>query len=619
MSSDSSDRPEDKPSTKTPSPTEGSARKDRAGFWRRMVDWVAPPDEGEEGQAPQAEGEALPLSEAEELQAVRAAMEARPPKGPQTGERMAIQLVLPDGQRLLMLAKPMQRMSGGVLELEVEDAPANPAVLVQALSAAATASPKVEPPLPEPARPKVSRSGKGTEEMLPASISPTLESELLKEPFDDPPSRSEPSTPSPSEVMPDIPAADPDAMELQTQVSVSGTADSGEPDGYHEIDLPMGDTDSGSFAPLSAMATAEAPLPGLDAGGSSAGSLLPEPDAEPPKKKAKRPDRSTARTPKSSKPAPVVGIDFGTSYSSVAVYRGGEFHTIPIDGDLQMPSVISFPEPDKVLIGAEARRRMAGEAQWTISSPKRLLGRPYKDPQVSQHIGGLAFRTFAGSDKFTRFEAHGEIYSVTDLGAMILRTLKEQASEHLQTNVTKAVFAVPVGHGSIQRSALELAARQAGLEVVGLLTEPSASVISHGFHGKKKTLAVYDFGGGTFDFCVLKVQDTAYQVVCAGGDSWLGGDDFDTAMGDHLADLFWNETSVDLRTRAVEWQALLFACEEAKRKLSKRYSAAIRLDDLLFTSEGRKGLNYKMSRREFTKLIRGLVDKSITCTDKVMA
>jgi len=608
MSSDSSD---DKGSKGRKSGTTrklgGTARKAaKPNVWRRMIDWIAPP----EGDDTVSDG------------------------------RLAVQVVLPDGARLTVVARCVNK-EGGVMELEVEPAPTNAEPLVAALAAAAhgrtVAPPKAaadpmvddfpapskpvedEDDFPAPSQPvssddgdlpspwkpedepkptKVRPTSKPTEEVLPAPVPADEESELLNQPL----ARKETLV---------------DGLDVEADESHVEGVDQASM-GYGEIDLP-GQTGEPA-RPFSYMTGLET-RPPKDTQVEAPLELQVEHDTtlkDPAKARAKRPTKPMPKT--SSKTAPVVGIDFGTSYSSVAVYREGEFRIVPDKaGEVQMPSVVSFPSPGEVVIGADARRRMAGEAQWTIASPKRLLGRPYKDPQVSQHIGGIAFRTFAGSDKFTRFEAHGEIYSVTDLCAMILKELRAQASAYLDADVTKAVFAVPVGHGSIQRSALELAAREAGLEVVGLLTEPSASVLSHGFKGKDKTLAVYDFGGGTFDFCVLKVRESAFQVLCAGGDAWLGGDDFDAAMGNSLADLFWNETGVDLRTRAVEWQALLFACEAAKRKLSKRHASNIRLEDLLFTSEGRKGLSYKMSRKEFAKLTNHLIEKSITTTDKVMA
>jgi molecular chaperone DnaK len=151
-----------------------------------------------------------------------------------------------------------------------------------------------------------------------------------------------------------------------------------------------------------------------------------------------------------------------------------------------------------------------------------------------------------------------------------------------------------------------------------MLTEPSAGVLSHGFRGRRGLVAVYDFGGGTFDYSLLEISETAFQVLCAGGDTWLGGDDFDQALASHFADQFWNDTGVDLRTRAVEWQALIFACEQAKRELSTKNAGEVRLEDLLHTAKGKVGLHYKISRKDFVSLTNQLVEKSIALVDKVM-
>lgn len=319
------------------------------------------------------------------------------------------------------------------------------------------------------------------------------------------------------------------------------------------------------------------------------------------------------------KMAPVVGIDFGTSYSCVALLRAGLELISGPDDEVMIPSVVSFPSEGEVIVGAEAKRRMGGEAQWTIASPKRLLGRPYKDPQVGSLLGTLAMRTFAGTDQFTRFEAHGQIYSVTDICAMILGKLRERACRYLDADVTKAVFAVPVAYGSLQRSALELAAKQAGLQGVALLTEPSAALLAHGFRGRRGMAAVYDFGGGTFDFCVVDITETAFRVVCAGGDPWLGGDDFDTALGTMVADRFWKDSGIDLRTRAVEWQALVHACEKTKRELSVEKAAFVEVENLVHTAQGAKGLKYKIARKDFVRSVEDLIDRSINITGQIMA
>ena len=316
--------------------------------------------------------------------------------------------------------------------------------------------------------------------------------------------------------------------------------------------------------------------------------------------------------------APIVGIDFGTSNSCVALLRAGLELVPDENGEVLLPSVVSFPQPGQVVIGAEARRRMAAEAQWTIVSPKRLLGRPYRDPQVAQLTGPLAIRTFAGTDRLVRFEAHGEIYSVTDICAMILGRLRERACKYIGADVTKAVFTVPVGFGSLQRSALELAAKQAGLSGVVLVTEPSAALLAHGFRGQRGLAAVYDFGGGTFDFCVVEVSASAFRVLCAGGDPWLGGDDFDSALAGMVADRFYKESGVDLRTRAVEWQSLLFACEEAKRELSVHSSAVVRADNLIHSTRGPRGIAYKVSRKDFVRASAGLIERSVSIGKQVM-
>jgi len=756
----------------SPAPTKGR-------FWQRMVDWVAPvtgpadepsdepqddaqayaPDElgDEPAAAPPAPPPPPPRAPAPQPAAQRApaAPPAPPPAAPaapmpapaaRSGQRrVAVELVLPEGQRLLVLARTAGDPSSGVLELQVEPSPANaPRVLAALRSASHGADELEEPPPPEPfeelepdavelapPRPAAPRppaaapppaaparhaqagapAQSTTEPGLPvvrppmgAATDPDLESESITLG----PAPAQPTSQSSDFQLPDPTVSRGLARPARTTAGALGEPS---PEPARAPKPPTGpvaikgparggaaralytDTEE---EPTPADFAPRAPSPLDDLPGSLPAMREPppregRPDTQESRPLGQRPPRPTQPTPAVPPPPdpdrspvrpvpreegrapvgpsaeawsevdddgwvpppsigevnaeileqrpppetmmvspppqadprrrylPIVGIDFGTTYSSISVMRAG-LEVIPDEhGEQQMPSVVSFPEPGQVLVGSEARARMAGAAQWTIASPKRLLGRLYKDPQVTQLIGGLAFRTFAGSDKFIRFEAHGELYSVTDICAMILGKLRERACRFLDAEVSKAVFTVPVGFGTLQRSALELAARQAGLEVVNLLTEPSAAVLSHGFRGRRGLVAVYDFGGGTFDFCLLEVSETAFQVLCAGGDTWLGGDDFDNAMASHFADLFWNDTGVDLRTRAVEWQALIFACEKAKRELSSKKEAEVRCDDLLFTAKGKRGLRYKITRKEFVKLTRELVAKSIAIGQKVLS
>lgn len=315
----------------------------------------------------------------------------------------------------------------------------------------------------------------------------------------------------------------------------------------------------------------------------------------------------------------IVGIDFGTSYSSVAVLGDRGVELVRLQGEPMMPSVVSFPAPGEILVGAEARARLAGSAQWTITSPKRLLGRLYKDQAAQRLLAGLAFRTFAGSDRYLRFEAHDQIYSAQDICAEILKVLRQRASEHLGREVRAAVLAAPVGFGSLQRSALEQAARQAGLQVKAIISEPTAAVLAQGFEkGWAGKVAVYDFGGGTFDFCVLDVSAASFNVLCSGGDPWLGGDDFDISLAEQLADAFERETTVDLRNRAVEWQKLLFAAEQAKRELSTHSATTVRCDDLILTHQGSKGLSSRVTLGTFEQLTAPLVERATNVTERVL-
>lgn len=316
---------------------------------------------------------------------------------------------------------------------------------------------------------------------------------------------------------------------------------------------------------------------------------------------------------------PVIGIDFGTSYSSVALITDEGIDVIPVDGDVMIPSVVCFPEPGQVIVGQNAKERLAGSAQWTVTSPKRLLGRLYKDQSAQRLFNGLAFRTFAGSDRYIRFEAHESIYSAQDICAEIIKLLKKAASEYVGREIKTALLTAPVGFGSLQRSALEQSARQAGLAVTSILSEPTAALLAQGLPSSwTGKVAIYDFGGGTFDFCVLDVSSASYTVVCSGGDPWLGGDDFDLSIAEQLADAFERETSVDLRSRQVEWQKLLLAAERAKRKLSTESGAEVRVDDLIITRDGAKGLASRVSAPAFEQLTAPLVHRSITVVERVL-
>ena len=618
----------------------GSGGAPKEGAFRRFLNWLAPPEGGGEAPAPE-------------------------PSHAEPQESTKLRLTLPGGGQITLKAKEIRELGPEEKEVILEPPPDNPAALLKVLAEFLGVPLEIESKTPtDDSLPAVvPMQPPPSEEIERGDITPLPEAPPKPAP---PPPALRPTpkpTPKPEPKPAPKPSVDPSIEDMVRQYAGGGAkkpkADDDDGDMILGMDGGMaaqagsgGQTDLGlggggdlpSLGELSpegenqevnldlqvqASLDAHSPDKGLreedlemslpTLGDKPLEDDLAVPDLPPVPPRPKKKEKPTGAPNIIGRASPLVGFDFGTSYTAAAVYDDGFTLIENEEGEVQMPSVVSFPSPDWTMIGTQARERMSSEAQWTITSPKRLLGRPYKDPKVALQLGGLAFKTFAGSDKFARFEAHGEIYGVGDICGMILKEMKSRAEKLLGCEVKRGVFAVPVSHGSIQRSALELAARSSGIEVVALLTEPSASVLAHGIRGRKGTVAVYDFGGGTFDFCVLKVRETAFQVLCAGGEPWLGGDDFDTVMANHISELFQKQTGIDLRTRAVELQALLFACEQAKRELSSKSNADLRLGDLVFTSEGKKGLRYRLSRRQFDKLTAHLIKKSLLISEKVLA
>jgi molecular chaperone DnaK len=278
----------------------------------------------------------------------------------------------------------------------------------------------------------------------------------------------------------------------------------------------------------------------------------------------------------------IVGIDLGTTNTSVAAVSGTKVSVLaPGDGLRSFPSVVSLPNPREVLVGAAARARITTDPRRTIASPKRLLGRKHADREVQTLIGGAPYPSRAADDGTVVVEIDGESYAIPQLCAHLLTEAKRVAERHLGEPVEHAVLAVPVSFDEHRCRAVETAARLAGLEVDGLIAEPNAAALANryvtGFGG---LIGIYDFGGGTFDFSIVDVSRSRFQVVAAAGDAWLGGDDIDTVLAEAAANQFWRQHKVDLRRQVVEYQRMRFACEEAKRdavdRLDRRRSTSAR-------------------------------------------
>jgi len=331
-----------------------------------------------------------------------------------------------------------------------------------------------------------------------------------------------------------------------------------------------------------------------------------------PRVEGARPVRRGVR----GEPAPIVGIDFGTTRSSIAVALGDTVCTLPDGrGRTLHPSVVHYPETDAPLCGWEAREMLFRAPRRTVSSPKRLLGRQFDDPSLAGMLHGAAYKTSRGPNGAIVVEMRGMQAALPQVCAQVVSHVRGIGEEYTGKRIERAVFSVPVSFGQAERNAVTTVARIAGIDVAGLIDEPVAAAMAYGFgRDKKEIVAVYDFGGGTFDFTVIDIEGYHFNVLARGGDSWLGGDDFDAAIANAVANALWRATGVEVQNRQVEWQRLLFACEKAKRELSLRVDTQIVVDAIV---EAPKPVNLrqKIGRAVLEKLCRPLFQRSIEiCT-----
>ena len=309
----------------------------------------------------------------------------------------------------------------------------------------------------------------------------------------------------------------------------------------------------------------------------------------------------------------IVGIDLGTTNTSVAVVSGSKVTVIgPGDGARAFPSVVSLPTPRDVVVGAAARARLATDPSRTISSPKRLLGRKHADREVQSFIGAAPYLTRAADDGCTLVEVDNEAYAIPQLCGFLLKEARAIAERHTGAPVHHAVLAVPVSFDEPRIRAVETAARLAGLDLSGLIAEPNAAALANryvaGFGG---LVGIYDFGGSTFDFSIVDVSRSRFQVVGAAGDPWLGGDDVDTVLAEAAVNQFWRQHKVDLRHQVVEYQRVRFACEEAKRTLSTDPTATLHVPEVLRTADGMIDLKLTLDEATLARAAGAIIRRSL--------
>ncbi|RMG35302.1 MAG: molecular chaperone DnaK [Planctomycetota bacterium] len=305
----------------------------------------------------------------------------------------------------------------------------------------------------------------------------------------------------------------------------------------------------------------------------------------------------------------IIGIDLGTTNSVVAVMEGGEAKVIPNqEGSRITPSVVAFNERGEILVGEPAKRQAIINPKRTIYSVKRFMGRRHSE--VAQEEKMVPYEVVGGPDEYVRIRVDDKEYTPQEISAMILRKLKEAAEAYLGHKVNKAVITVPAYFNDAQRQATKDAGQIAGLEVARILNEPTAAALAYGLDKKKdEKVAVFDLGGGTFDISILEVGEELLEVLSTNGDTHLGGDDFDEELINYVADKFQQENGIDLRKDPMALQRLREAAEKAKKELSSQQSTDINLPFITADASGPKHLQMTITRAEFEKLIRPLVER----------
>ena len=296
--------------------------------------------------------------------------------------------------------------------------------------------------------------------------------------------------------------------------------------------------------------------------------------------------------------AKIIGIDLGTTNSVVAVMEGGEPVVIPsAEGERLVPSVVAVNKNHERLIGRVARNQAVVNPENTVFSIKRFMGRKFNDPEVQTCPVPCSLQSSEAPNGDIRVNLDGKDYSPPEISAMILGKLKADAEAYLGETVTQAVITVPAYFNDAQRNATKDAGKIAGLEVLRIINEPTASSLAYGLDKKKdEVIAVYDLGGGTFDISVLDVGDGVFQVRSTSGDTFLGGDDFDMRIIDYIAEEFRRENQIDLRKDRQALQRLKEAAEKAKIELSTLMQTEINLPYITADASGPKHLVMTLTR-----------------------
>jgi len=307
----------------------------------------------------------------------------------------------------------------------------------------------------------------------------------------------------------------------------------------------------------------------------------------------------------------VIGIDLGTTNSVVAIMEGGEPVVITnSEGSRTTPSVVGFTKDGNRLVGQVAKRQAVTNPENTIYSIKRFMGRKYNE--VAEEIKQVPYKIIQASNGDVRVQAGGKEWSPPEISAMILQKMKQSAEDYLGQKVTQAVITVPAYFNDSQRQATKDAGKIAGLEVLRIVNEPTAAALAYGLDKKKdETIAVFDFGGGTFDISILEVGEGVVEVKSTNGDTHLGGDDIDERLIQWITDEFRKDQGIDLSKDKMALQRLKEAAEKAKIELSSTMESEINLPFITADQSGPKHLTMKLTRAKFEALVDDLLRRTL--------
>ncbi|MDP3770047.1 MAG: molecular chaperone DnaK [bacterium] len=318
--------------------------------------------------------------------------------------------------------------------------------------------------------------------------------------------------------------------------------------------------------------------------------------------------------------AKILGIDLGTTNSAMAVMEGGDPRIIENkEGNRTTPSIVAISKSGDRLVGLLAKRQAVTNPKNTLFSIKRLIGRKFADAEVKKDAAWLPYETKQADNGGVEIKMQDKWWRPEEISAMVLQKLKHDAEEKLGEKITEAIITVPAYFDDSQRKATQAAGEIAGLTVRRILNEPTAAALAYGFNKKKdEKIVVYDFGGGTFDLSVLEVTQDTIEVKAVGGDTHLGGDDFDQRIIQWIVEEYKKDQGVDLSKDTLALQRLKEAAEKAKHELSTTPESELNLPFITSDASGPKHLVMKLTRARLEELVRDMIEKSLTITAQVV-